>query len=161
MDVTPSVWTAPQALLGLDPVEMPFVPRQGIGRGYKAGKEEIVGLITALRLFVQCDQAAERAAKIRRLEYIVAQLADLPHVSAAIRQPEGRPNGLPLAWLTFDEAALGQTAYQIILALKQGEPAIHPHEGGLAEGSLIIHPFNLMEGDEECIVGRVREVISG
>ncbi|MCA1555021.1 MAG: aminotransferase class V-fold PLP-dependent enzyme, partial [Chloroflexi bacterium] len=36
MDFTPAVYTAPRELL---PVEsLPFIPRQGIGRGFKAGK---------------------------------------------------------------------------------------------------------------------------
>jgi L-seryl-tRNA(Ser) seleniumtransferase len=51
MDVTPEVWSVPRELLDVE--AMPFVPRQGIGRGYKAGKEEIMGLVTALRLFQQ------------------------------------------------------------------------------------------------------------
>ena len=51
MDAVQEVWTAPRELLGVK--RMPFMPRQGIGRGYKAGKEEIMGLVTALRLFVR------------------------------------------------------------------------------------------------------------
>lgn len=160
MDVTPSVWTAPQALLGIDPEAMPFVPRQGIGRGYKAGKEEIVGLVTAIQLFRQRDHAAERETMENRLRVIVEQLRDVPHITTSIRQPHGRTSGLPVAWITLDEAALGMTAYDVILALKQGDPSIHPHEGGLAEGSLIIHPFNLADGDDECIIGRLREVVT-
>ena len=60
MDFTPQVWTAPRDLL--NPDDLTHVPRQGIGRGYKAGKEEIVGLVTALRLYFQRDHAAEKAA---------------------------------------------------------------------------------------------------
>ena len=38
------------------------VPHHGIGRGFKAGKEEIVGLLTALDRFVKADDAADNEA---------------------------------------------------------------------------------------------------
>ena len=158
MDVTPPVWTAPRELLGTDPEAMPFIPRQGIGRGYKAGKEEIVGLITALRLFVARDHAAERAEMERKLAYIVEHLADAPHIHPRLQQPAPPRGGLPLADLKLDEGGLGMTAYDVILKLKRGEPAIHPGERGLAQGSIIIHPFNLLDGDEVHIVNRIREI---
>ncbi len=160
MDVTPSVWTAPQALLGIQAEAMPFIPRQGIGRGYKAGKEEIVGLVTALRLFVERDHATERAEMERKLAYIVDNLADLAHVRATIQQPNGPRPSFPLAHINLDEGALDMTAYDFILKLKQGEPAIHPGEHNLAQGGIVIHPFNLVDGDEVYIVNRIREIIT-
>jgi L-seryl-tRNA(Ser) seleniumtransferase len=158
MDVTPSVWTAPQALLGIDPQAMPFVPRQGIGRGYKAGKEEIVGLLTALKLYTKRDHAAERAAMQAKLSYIGEHLADLPGVTPALQTPTP-PQVTPLLDLQFDPATLNQTATDIILALKNGEPSIHPLERGLDANRFVIHPFNLREGDEVEIVRRIREIV--
>ncbi|MEM7030306.1 MAG: aminotransferase class V-fold PLP-dependent enzyme [Chloroflexota bacterium] len=156
MDVTPGVWTAPHDLLGLDPETMPFVPRQGIGRGYKAGKEEIVGLITALRLFVKRDHISERAEMGRKLTAIMDGVADVPHLEAAIHQG---PGVLPLLYLHLDEAGLGKTAYEVMLELKQGQPSIHPHECGLADGAIVIQPFNLQAGDDAQIVTRMREIM--
>ena len=160
MDVTPTVWTAPQELLGIDPAAMPFIPRQGIGRGYKAGKEEIIGLVTALRLFIKRDQVAARAEMDRKLKHIVDHLTKVSHVYPTLNPPDGA-RSLPLATIKFDEQALGMTAYDIILELKRGTPSIHPHERGLPQGSLIIHPFNLGDGDEVHIVNRIREIVSG
>ena len=51
-------------------------------------------------------------------------------------------------------------AYDFILELKQGDPAIHPLERGLAQGSIIIHPFSLLDGDEVRIVDRIREIVA-
>ena len=160
MDVTPAVWTAPHSLLGGDPEAMPFVPRQGIGRGYKAGKEEIVGLLTALRLFVTRDYAAELAEMKCKLAYIVEQLSEVPHLEPSIRMPNRPGATIPLAFIYLDEAELGKTAYEVILDLKQGTPAIHPHEQGLAQGAIVIHPFNLRQGDEVQIAKRLREIVS-
>lgn len=160
MDVTPAVWTAPQALLGTNAAAMPFIPRQGIGRGYKAGKEEIVGLVTALRLFITRDHAAERKEMEKKLRYIVDNLADRPHIQATIQHPNSPRPGLPLAYINLAEGPLGMTAYDFILKLKQGDPAIHPGERNLAQGGIVIHPFNLVDGDEVRIVNRIREIIT-
>ena len=157
MDAVQEVWTAPRELLGVE--RMPFMPRQGIGRGYKAGKEEIVGLITALRLYVERDHAAERARCAQQVQTIVNGLAGLPPVRAEVMPPvEGRM--LPLARIAIDEEALGMTGYDFIWALKTGDPSIHPLERELAQGAVVIHPFGLQAGDDERIVKRVKEIVS-
>ncbi|CAN5377056.1 D-glucosaminate-6-phosphate ammonia lyase [soil metagenome] len=157
MDFTPQVWTAPRALL--DAESMPFIPRQGIGRGYKAGKEEIVGLVTALQLFVKRDHAAERAACARKLQTIVEQLSDVAHVWPEFHAADEFHTGLPYARIRLDEKALGMTAYEFIWALKTGEPSIHPSERELAQGALILQPFGLQEGDDLQIVARVKQIV--
>lgn len=157
MDAVQEVWTAPRELLGVE--RMPFMPRQGIGRGYKAGKEEIVGLITALRLYVKRDHAAERARCVQQVQTIVDGLAGLRHVHAEIVAPaEGRV--LPLARIAIDEKALGMTGYDFIWALKTGDPSIHPLERELEQGAVVIHPFGLQTGDDQRIVNRVKAIVS-
>lgn len=157
MDAVQEVWTAPRELLGVE--QMPFMPRQGIGRGYKAGKEEIVGLITALRLYVKRDHAAERARCAQQVQTIVDGLAGIPHVQAEVVPPaEGRV--LPLARIRIAEKALGMTGYDLIWALKTGDPSIHPLERELDQGAVVIHPFGLQAGDDQRIVNRVKEIVS-
>ena len=60
MDVAPETWTPPRLV---DRANLRGVPHHGIGRGFKAGKEEIVGLLTALDRFVKADDAADNAAR--------------------------------------------------------------------------------------------------
>ena len=154
MDFTPDVYTAPRELL---PVEsLPFVPRQGVGRGFKAGKEEIMGLLTALRLFVQAgDHEAERAAMAQKVRTILAGLAGVPFVHAEVVE-----GAIPLARVAIDEQALEMTAYEFILALKRGDPPIHPGERELARGAVVVNPFGLQEGEAEIIVRRVKEIVA-
>lgn len=173
MDFTPEVWTAPRELLPLE--SLPFAPRQGIGRGFKAGKEEIVGLVTALRLFMQRDHAAERARMERQVRVIVDGLAAVPFVRAELvgadlvpasegqpqsGQRQGLPSPIPLARVAIDEQALEVTAYEFILALKRGHPPIHPSERELAKGAIVVNPFGLQAGDELIIVQRVKEIVA-
>lgn len=157
MDFTPGVSTAPRELLDVN--KMPYLPRQGIGRGYKAGKEEIVGLVTALRLFAKKDHAAERVGWEHKLHYIVDNLQGIPHVRAEYLPQGDFHKGFPYARVAIDEQALGMTGAQFILALKRGDPPVHPSERELDRGAILINAFSLVDGDEKTIVRRVREVV--
>ena len=170
MDFIPEVWTAPRELL---PVEsLPFVPRQGVGRGFKAGKEEIVGLVTALRMFLERDQAAERERMLTQAETISTGLAEMPFVHVTIvggrdgaptenTDAADSPNSpIPLVRIAIDEQPLEMTAYEFILALKHGSPPIHPFERELAKGAIVVNTFSLQPGDAATIVKRVKEVVA-
>ena len=158
MDVTPDVWSVPRELLDVE--AMPFIPRQGIGRGYKAGKEEIVGLITALRLFVQRDHTAEREACARHLKVLVEQIEDTPHLTGEFLEAGTFHRGLPYARIRIDEAGLGMDAYSFMRALINGSPSIHPLDRELPQGALIFNPFGLVDGDAERIAARCHEIVS-
>lgn len=157
MDITPAVWTAPKELV--DASIMPFVPRQGIGRGYKAGKEEIVGLLTALRLYAERDHAAEHARWEADLRAIVDGLAHTPHVAAEFLPAGTLRRSVPHARVRIDSQATGMSGNDFILALKAGDPPIHPQERELDAGAIIINPFCLQPGDAATIVRRIREVV--
>src|ERR1700716_1232545 len=74
MDVAPETWGPPKLI---DRANLRGVPHHGIGRGFKAGKEEIVGLLTALDRFVNADDAAGNTALEGRLRAIAAALNGL------------------------------------------------------------------------------------
>ena len=66
MDVRPTAFVAPAAFFGNN---LPSVlPRHGIGRGFKASKEAIVGLMVALAEFVERDHGTWHAATHARLQ---------------------------------------------------------------------------------------------
>jgi D-glucosaminate-6-phosphate ammonia-lyase len=157
MDVTPAVWTAPAELLS--PGDLAFIPRQGIGRGYKAGKEEIVGLLTALRLYFERDHVAEKADCLRKLQAICDGLRGVAHVSAEVIPADPVRGGFPRARIAIDQKALGLSGYDFILALKRGRPSIHPGERELDRGTVVVHPFGLQAGDDEAIVQRVKAIV--
>ncbi len=158
MDAVQEVWTAPRELLGVE--RMPFMPRQGVGRGYKAGKEEIVGLVTALKAYVKRDHAAVIAEKTAQVETIVTGLATVPNVTAEVIPSAENGNAFPFARIRIDQDALGMSGNEFILALKNGEPSIHPLERELDQGAVVIHPFGLQPGDDERIVQRVKEIVA-
>ncbi len=157
MDFTPGVWTAPPELMSAD--DLAFIPRQGIGRGYKAGKEEIIGLLTALRLYLERDHVAEKQNCLRKLQSICDGLRGVAHVTAEIIPADPVRGGFPKARIAIDRETLGLSGHDFIRALVQGRPSIHPGERELDRGAVIIHPFGLQDGDEQTIVQRVKEIV--
>lgn len=156
MDVHPETWSYRQRYLetGL----LPGPPHQGIGRGFKVGKEEIAGLVAALRRFVQRDHAADLAHWSELLHAVSDGLADLPHVRATISGPPAR--AVPSLQLALDERALGCSAFDIVVRLLDGTPRAAVNEGRVREGTLLISPLALSAAEIEPLVGRLRAVLT-
>jgi L-seryl-tRNA(Ser) seleniumtransferase len=136
----------------IDPGLLPGLPRHGIGRACKVGKEQIVGLLAALRLFVAADAAARRdgwLARARRIEAglqamdgIEARMRDRGEVpELAVRAPDGR-------------------ARDLVLALERQEPSIRLDWDEIGEGRLLLSPVCLRDGDERLIVEGFRRALA-
>jgi len=157
MDVHPESWTYRSRYL--DTGILPGPPHQGLGRGFKVGKEEIVGLITALRRYVQRDHAADRARWDRLVRAVVDSLADVSGVRATCAGPHDQ--AVPRARLDLDEAALGFTAFDAIGELLDGTPRVAVSESAAREGALVINPLCLRDDDVAPLLARLRAVLGG
>ncbi len=138
-------------------------PNQAIGRAAKTSKEEIVGLVTALELFLAEDEKAEMDRYRDVSQRIVDALDGIPGVRAVVEQdPVNRV--LPNAVIYFEPSWTGQSGRAVQLALAAGEPHIYvqqgPHQGGYFD-EIAIDPINLQPGDEAIIARRLREELGG
>jgi D-glucosaminate-6-phosphate ammonia-lyase len=154
MDVAPETWEPPEFLIPRRALH--GIPHHGLGRGFKVGKEEIVGLLVALERFVKMDAGSELAAREAQLVAIAEGLSDLPHIRVRLLSAS-ETGRFPLLELLLEEAALGRTAWAISMELQRGEPPVHLNERRAAEGILTINPAGLREGDGQIVVARVRE----
>lgn len=157
MDVHPEAWSFRSRFL--DSGLLPGPPHQGLGRGFKVGKEEIAGLVAALQRFVARDHAADRALWTAMLQTIVDGLAGLPHVRADFVGPATR--AVPAVKIDLDEGRLGRTAFDIIAQLLDGSPRVAVNEGRARTGGLLINPLALAGADIAPLVGRLRAVLGG
>lgn len=137
-------------------------PNQAIGRAAKTSKEEIVGLVTALELFLAEDEKAEMERFREVCASIVAALGEVPGIRAVVEQdPVNRV--LPHAVLYFEPSWTGPSGRAVQLALAAGEPHIYvqqgPHQGGYFD-EIAIDPINLELGDEVIIVRRLLEELT-
>lgn len=139
----------------IEAVALNACPNHSVGRPMKAGKEEIIGLLTAVELYLQRDHAAEWRHWESQLDYIADALATLPHVETG-RVPEQWINHVPRLYVRWDETALRLTRAEAVEALRQGEPRIEVLETSLG---LTISPNTLQLGEEEPIARRLREIL--
>ena len=156
LDEHPQLWVPPAELVDLQMLAG-GPPRHGLGRGLKVSKETIIGLLTALELFRSGIYDSEIARQHTVLERIVGELQGMA-VSCTIEDP-GDSESSPLLEIALDEAALGQTAFDVCRRLREGNPSIYPGHARLAQGALLIQPLHLNEQAGREISRRLIEVI--
>ena len=82
MDVWPETWMHRRRFL--ESGRLPGPPLQGIGRPLKVGKEEIAGLVAALRAYLKQDPAAWRREQAGKIQTLQDGLRKLPHLKVSI-----------------------------------------------------------------------------
>jgi len=129
---------------------MKGIPHHGLGRGFKAGKEEIVGLLVALERFAAADDEASNAALERRLARISKDLGEGVVKKIVPARETGRVPQLHLS--------LGN-ATEVSRRLQNGEPPVHLSERYAAQGILIIDPQALRPEDDAAVVAALLKVV--
>src|SRR5262245_14700897 len=126
-----------------------------VGRGMKVNKEEMVGMLAALELYLAKDHAAERRDFDARAETIRAGAAAVPGVKAEIFVPEVA-NHVPHVRISWDAAAKGIPAADAVTRLRAGDPSI----GTRSEGDAVVVGVWMMQpGEEKIVARRLREVL--
>lgn len=142
-------WLADDSLRG--------IPHHGIGRSMKVGREEIAGLIVALRRYIAGDDAADAARWQSHLDTIAARIHDLPGLTLSRRLKPEHP--VPQLWIDLDPAVVGLTAYDALNALLDGEPAVALAESRAEYNTLIVNSMVLSADEAETVGTRLREVL--
>jgi D-glucosaminate-6-phosphate ammonia-lyase len=124
-----------------------------IGRGMKVNKEEMVGMLAALELFLAKDHAREGREFERRAEEIRKGAAAVPGVKAEIFVPEVA-NHVPHVRVTWDSAYMGPKATAVVRALQDGEPSIAIRSEG---DTLVIGVWMMQPGEEKIVARRLRQ----
>ena len=137
---------------------LPGLPRHGIGRGFKVGKEEVIGLLTALKLSEGAASEADADAARRHLESIVSGLKGLP-VEPRLNVPRDKTS-MPSLQLVLDRQALGRSAFDVARELKRGDPGVFVNERLLEQETLVINPMHLDRARTEALTRRLRAVLS-
>ena len=120
-----------------------------VGRGMKVNKEEMVGMLAALELYLAKDHAAEQREFEARAEVIRSSAAAVAGVTAEIFVPEVA-NHVPHVRISWDAAAKGLTPADAVKELRAGEPSI----GTRTEGDAVVVGVWMMQPGEERIVAR-------
>jgi len=127
-------------------------PNHAIGRPMKVGKEEIIGLMRAVELYLERDHEEEWQCWEARIDHIAAAVADIPGITTG-RVPTEVTNHVPRLFLTWSADALGKTQEKVIEELRSGTPRI---EALVTQCGLTITVSTLQAGEEQVIARRLR-----
>lgn len=134
-------------------------PHTGVGRGMKVGKEEIVGLVTAMQLYLSLDRDVVHETWNKRVRFLVGELQSIPGVSAEARSAaNGHDHGFLEVFFRWDPKMIPVKTKTLAEKLKSGEPRIiyYPEYGD--EHSGVLQTRSMKEGEEFLAARRLREV---
>ena len=139
-------------------------PRPFVGRPMKVGKEELVGLMVAVRRYLDLDHAALMQRYEDQVQYAIDALSALPGLSARRSFPSEAGQPMPRAEIVLDEAALQErrpalTRDDLLAQLRDGEPSIALSPAGA--GGVYLNPQTLEPGQEQIIVQRIIQIVTG
>ena len=124
----------------------------GVGRPLKIDRQEVVGVVAALRHWLEMDHGERFAAAAGRARNLCAALQGLEGVEL----PPDTGEGMATLALRLDEEALGKTAADLDEELRGGNPSIWTDPG---DGVIRFFMFTVEDGDELVIAGRLRELL--
>ncbi len=126
LDMHPEFWAPPREFAALS--QLRGLPNHGLGRSCKVGKEEIAGLIVALRRFA-ADDAPAREKRLRGVLQAVVAAAGPAGLTLLDR---------PIPLLEWD---VGGDARAMAAKLLAGTPAIDCNMSRADEGVLVFNPM--------------------
>ncbi len=131
-------------------------PNASVGRACKVSKEDIVGLVAALELFLRADHAGEWARHEQEARQIAAAVDDLPGVSARVETDDSVWTS-PTVLIDIDEDVTGLTAAAVRKALLEGDPPIMPR---VMRQWLLVDPQNMLGDEYQEVARRLREELA-
>ncbi|MYH60843.1 MAG: aminotransferase class V-fold PLP-dependent enzyme [Caldilineaceae bacterium SB0675_bin_29] len=142
-------------------------PNHGVGRPPKVGKEEIIGLVTALELFASEEfSQAELNSYEERTAYIVEALSHTPGIVAyretappsSFSELSGAaPEGVPLAHVEWEEAIIPKSKEEVRQELAEGSPGIM---AAFSPKGISLAPHTMQPGEERIVAERVAQLLS-
>lgn len=155
LDIFWEQWAPPATLIDKD--RLKGVPQHGIGRPCKVGKEQIVGLLTALELFVAEGDAARHQRWRGMMETLANGLQGLPGAVVSLHGI-GRVDEVPTVTLTLDRDGK-LSALDLVIALQGGSPAIQADPLLCEQGIVAFNPMCLQPGEAEIVAASVRTLL--
>lgn len=137
--------------------------KAAIGRPMKVTKENIVGFITALKLFIEDDENIEKEIWSKKAELLKDKIKETNGIKISVEDEYPNRQG-PTVVLSFEKNYKGPRSEEIMNELSKNDPKIYAG-GGLNDGhayldevSLVVH--SLDEIDIDIIANKLNKIIS-
>lgn len=143
-------------------------PHHGYGRSMKLGKEEAIGMLMAVEMWMKRDHKAEMNQWLSWLDSIAQRVSKIDGVTTAVREPRGLSNHSPGLSIRWNPAKLGITGEEVSRILFTTEPRIALGGGGpgsrdrgaSTETGISITAFMMAPGEEKIVADRIYAVLS-
>jgi L-seryl-tRNA(Ser) seleniumtransferase len=137
-------------------------PHHGYARALKVGKEEAIGMLTAVEMWMKRDHAAEWAQWMSWLDAVAKRVSILEGVRTVVVQPEGLSNKTPSLQVLWDPKRFGITGPRAARHLFDTDPrvAVFPARvKGEGETGLSVTPYMLAAGEEKIVADRIHALL--
>ncbi len=130
-------------------------PNQFLARPMKVAKEEIVGLLTALKIFMEEDEEAETHRYSMMVQRVADALSEVPGLEVTVEHDD-YDYLIPHAVLRFGKDWQGPARNLVLAALEGGDPPIYFNQQGNPD-EFAVDPLNLTDDTLETVIRRLRE----
>jgi L-seryl-tRNA(Ser) seleniumtransferase len=130
-----------------------------IGRSQKVGKEEIVGMVKALELYLNEDHEALWKEWQDQLEYISREIRRVDGVSTSFFVPD-IANHVPHMSITWDSSRVALTTKEVSKLLADSTPSIIMG-GGEGRPGLAMNSFMLQPGENKIVAEQLTRIFRG
>jgi D-glucosaminate-6-phosphate ammonia-lyase len=140
-------------------------PHHAFGRSLKVGKEEIMGMLAAVEMWVKRDHEAEWKQWTAWCNQIGDGVKKIDGVTVNVTEQLELSNRTPQLHIKWDAAKLGITGTEVHKLLTDTEPRIILASGNGTRpsnmaSSVSVVPYMLMPGDAKVVADRLYNVLS-
>jgi L-seryl-tRNA(Ser) seleniumtransferase len=128
-------------------------PHQGIGRGLKVGREELAGLMAALRLCASRDYAAEQRERIAISERLMKAIRQRNFEGVSVRS-ENPADAITVVFGTVRQAA------QAVRELQEGAPRVFVLNPTISKREIMVLPHCVLPAEVAPLESRLLQSIA-
>ncbi|MBI4476622.1 MAG: aminotransferase class V-fold PLP-dependent enzyme [Acidobacteria bacterium] len=137
-------------------------PHHGFARSMKVGKEEAIGMLMAVEMWMKRDHKAEWNRWLAWLDVIAKRVSTIDGVTTSINEPSGLSNRTPSLSIRWDSQRLGISGAAVAKHLFDHEPRVATPGGRDRDGqtSISITPYQMSAGEEKIVAERIHALLS-
>lgn len=132
-------------------------PNATIARAQKVSKEEIAGLLAALRIFIDEDETEETERYRRDMATVIDRIAEVPGILVSLEH--NYDHYIPHAVVSLTVSWRGPDGPELAQRLMASEPRVYVTSGYIGPRDIWIDPLNIQPGELETVAARVHEVL--
>jgi L-seryl-tRNA(Ser) seleniumtransferase len=137
-------------------------PHHGFSRSMKVGKEEAMGMLMAVEMWMQRDHKAEWSRWMSWLDSIAKHVSTIDGVTTSIAETSELSNRTPSLSIRWDPKRVGISGAAVAKHLFDNEPRIATPGGRDRDGqaSISITPYMMAAGEEKIVAERIHTILS-